>query len=320
MKKIALYFLISTFFIACKNEDSNREAIAAIPVELQIHRFDKEFATAEPSEIPSLKSKYPYLFPKQYPDSVWNNKIKDTLFQLLHKNVDSVFGDFEAEKVELTDFYKHLKFYFPENKVPQIITVISEVDYANKAILTDSLLLLSLDTYLGSEHPFYQGIPRYLGYNLKKENLPVDVATEHASRLVTKKPDRTFLSQMVYWGKIYYLADLFLPDTPEALKLGYHEEELVWAKENETYIWLYFVEGEMLYGTDNTLAERFINPAPFSKFYLEIDQESPGRIGRYLGWRIVDTFMKNNPVSLQELITLDAQTLFEKSKFKPLKP
>lgn len=320
MKKIALCFLIFACFVSCKNEDSNREAIAAIPVELQIHRFDTEFATAKSNEISSLKSEYPYLFPRQYPDSIWTNKIKDTLFQLLYKNVDSVFGDFEAEKVELTDFYKHLKFYFPETKIPQIVTVISEVDYANKVILTDTLLLLSLDTYLGAEHPFYNGIPRYLSYHLKKENLPVDVALEYATQLVNQNSDRTFLSQMVYWGKVYYLVDLFLPDTSEAIKLGYHEEELTWAKENETYIWLYFVEGEMLYSTDNSLTERFINNAPFSKFYLDIDQESPGRIGRYLGWRIVDTFMKNNPVSLRELFTLDAQTLFEKSKFKPLKP
>ncbi len=320
MKKIALGFLIFACFLGCKNEDFNREAIDNSPIELQIHRFDREFAVASPTEIPALKSKYPYLFPKQYPDSIWTNKIKDTLFQLLYKNVDSVFGNFETQKAELTDFYKHLKFYFPRTQIPQIVTVISEVDYANKVILTDRLLLLSLDTYLGSEHPFYEGIPRYLSSNLKKENLPVDVALEYASHLVNQKSDRTFLSQMVYWGKVHYLVDLFLPDKSEALKLGYREEELAWAKENETYIWLYFVNGEMLYSSDSSLTERFINPAPFSKFYLEIDQDSPGRIGQYLGWRIVDSFMKNNPISLQELLTLDAQTLFEKSKFKPLKP
>ncbi|PJB12282.1 MAG: gliding motility lipoprotein GldB [Flavobacteriales bacterium CG_4_9_14_3_um_filter_40_17] len=320
MKKIALCFLIFACLISCKNEDSNRKAIDAIPIELQIHRFDREFATAKPSDIPFLKTKYPYLFPKQYPDSVWTNKIKDTLFQSLYKNVDSVFGDFEMQKKELADLYKHRKFYFSEVKTPQIVTVISEVDYTNKVILTDSLLLLSLDTYLGSKHPFYEGIPRYLSYNLKKENLSVDVAAENAQRLIKQKPDRTFLSQMIYWGKVYYLVDLFLPDKPDATKLGYRKEELEWAKENETYIWLYFIDREMLYSTDSTITERFINPAPFSKFYLEIDQDSPGRIGQYLGWRIVDSFMKNNPVSLQELLDLDAQTLFEKSKFKPLKP
>jgi len=320
MKKIALCFLIFACLISCKNEDSNRKAIDAIPIELQIHRFDREFATAKPSDIPFLKTKYPYLFPKQYPDSVWTNKIKDTLFQSLYKNVDSVFGDFEMQKKELADLYKHRKFYFSEVKTPQIVTVISEVDYTNKVILTDSLLLLSLDTYLGSKHPFYRGIPRYLSYNLKKENLSVDVAAENAQRLIKQKPDRTFLSQMIYWGKVYYLVDLFLPDKPDATKLGYRKEELEWAKENETYIWLYFIDREMLYSTDSTITERFINPAPFSKFYLEIDQDSPGRIGQYLGWRIVDSFMKNNPVSLQELLDLDAQTLFEKSKFKPLKP
>ena len=60
--------------------------------------------------------------------------------------------------------------------------------------------------------------------------------------------------------------------------------------------------------------------APFSKFYLEIDNESPGRIGQYIGWQIVRSFMENNPkVTVQQLIKMDAKTIFEQSKYKPKK-
>jgi uncharacterized protein YjaZ len=67
------------------------------------------------------------------------------------------------------------------------------------------------------------------------------------------------------------------------------------------------------------LANRFINPAPFSKFYLEIDNESPGRVGAWIGWQIVRSYMKNNEVSLKQLLVMDATEIFNNSKYKPKK-
>ena len=64
---------------------------------------------------------------------------------------------------------------------------------------------------------------------------------------------------------------------------------------------------------------RFINPAPFSKFYLEIDNDSPGMVGRYIGWQIVRSYMENNNSTIQKLLTLNAEELLNKSKYKPKK-
>jgi hypothetical protein len=84
-------------------------------------------------------------------------------------------------------------------------------------------------------------------------------------------------------------------------------------------MWRYFIEKKLLYDTDQKLIPRFINPAPFSKFYLEIDNESPGKVGSWVGWQIVRAFMENNEVSLQQLLQMDYKELFEKSKYKPKK-
>ena len=81
---------------------------------------------------------------------------------------------------------------------------------------------------------------------------------------------------------------------------------------------MFFIEKQLLYKTDSQWSERFIEPAPFSKFYLQLDNESPGRIGRWIGWQIVRSFHKQNPnISLQELIKLPFQQIFNKSKYKP---
>jgi uncharacterized protein YjaZ len=116
-----------------------------------------------------------------------------------------------------------------------------------------------------------------------------------------------------------YLKDELLPEYNDAEKIGYLPEQITWCQENESYIWRYFIEKELLYSTDSKLPNRFTNVAPFSKFYLEIDNESPGRVGQWIGWQIVRSFMQNNKVSMQEMIKMDAKELFEKSKYKPKK-
>ena len=84
------------------------------------------------------------------------------------------------------------------------------------------------------------------------------------------------------------------------------------------YIWRYFIERQILYKTDPDLVQRLLEPAPFSKFYLELDNESPGRVGRWIGWQIVKSFMdQKSETSTQELLRMPAQKLFNLSKYKP---
>ena len=124
---------------------------------------------------------------------------------------------------------------------------------------------------------------------------------------------------MVYYGKELYLKDIWLSNVSDAEKIGYTEEEMQWANDNEEDMWRYFIEKELLYKTDPKLAPRFIFNAPFSKFYLEIDNESPGMVGRYIGWQIVRSYMENNTVTVPQLLIKNADEIFKNSKYKPKK-
>ena len=109
-----------------------------------------------------------------------------------------------------------------------------------------------------------------------------------------------------------------MPHEADTIKIAYTEEELVWVQDNELYIWQYFIERQLLYKTDPDLVQRLLEPAPFSKFYLELDNESPGRVGRWIGWQITRSFINQNPeISVDELLKMPAQTLFNSSKYKP---
>ncbi|RLD29849.1 MAG: gliding motility lipoprotein GldB, partial [Bacteroidetes bacterium] len=198
-------------------------------------------------------------------------------------------------------------------------TATSDIDYKNKVLVADSILILELDTYLGSDHPFYGGISKYITKNMKPSMVATDVAAAYSRTFIEVPKQRMLLAQMIFFGKELYLKDLWLPSATDAEKIGYTEAEWRWAQENEEYIWRFLIEKELLYSTDARLPSRFINPAPFSKFNLEIDNESPGMIGRYVGWKIVRAYMKNNDVNLQQLMRQHPEDLFKNSKYKPKK-
>ena len=319
MKQLIVLLIIFSSFYACKKENKIDDEIANIDIDFKVERFDKIFAQSNPEKLPILKQTYPFLFSDRYPDSLWVNRMKDTLQQQLYAETNKVFEDFNDEKQEITQLFQHIKYYFPEFKIPRVITVTSNVDYRNKAIVTDSIVLISLDTYLGEDHEFYDGIQYYIKQNFKASQITPDLATEYAKKYSYQVRKKTFLDEMVYFGKLLYFKDVVLPLKTDAEKIGYTQEKLNWAIANESEIWRNFIENELLYSTDSKLPSRFINPAPFSKFHLELDNESPGRIGQYIGWQIVRAFMKKNDVSLSKMLITNADDIFKQSKFKPRK-
>nr|WP_233131740.1 gliding motility lipoprotein GldB [Robiginitalea sediminis] len=315
-----LAVLAVLWFSGCA--DSKPEVAAEvreIPLELSVQRFDRDFDKMGPSQLPALKQMYPYLFPEQVPDSIWQAKHRDTLQIEIRAQVDSVFADFGPYQADLELFFKHVKYYFPQAPVPKVVTLTSDVDYQNRVILADSLLLLGLDNYLGPGHRFYGNMDRYIAAELRPDYLTSDVASAFAGKVIPPPRDRSFVAQMVYHGKKLYLKDLMMPLAADSVKIRYSADQMQWAKDNEGQIWRYFVERELLYSTDRELGPRFLDPAPFSKFRLVLDNESPGRLGRYIGWQIVRAYAAQHEGTLQTLLEMPGEELFKASNYKPPK-
>src|SRR5690606_15317035 len=114
----ALVFFSILLLASCREGDKTAEAVAKVPLELEILRFDREFAQSGPGELGALKEKYPYLFPGQYPDSVWVAKMADSLQLELSTEVERTFGDFREEALGLESLFRHIKYYFPGHRPP----------------------------------------------------------------------------------------------------------------------------------------------------------------------------------------------------------
>lgn len=318
IKKIIFIFL-TVGVISCGQQSGIEKEIAQVPVDFEVVRFDQKFAAVTVETLPDLKKEYPFLFPERYSDSVWIERVNDSIQLELNTEVDNKFRDFTKKEDQLHNLFQHIKYYFPSFNAPTVITITSEVDYRNKVLVTPEYLFISLDTYLGAEHKFYLGMQTYLKKNFEPNQILPDVAAGYAEKYVPRPESKTFLAHMLYYGKILYLKDLWLPEIEDEEKIGYTLEELEWAKANEEPIWRYFVERQLLFDSDTELYSRFLYPAPFSKFYLELDNESPAKLGQYIGWQIIRQYMESSDASLEEMLGTDAETIFNKANYKPKK-
>ena len=319
MRFFITVFSVLFFFTSCNSDKKNKIDISTIDVNLKIERFDIDFYTSTEENLNDVKNKYPFFFPERITDSISLSKIANKDEQELFAETQKIYNHFSSTEKQLTSLFKHVKYYNPNFKAPKVITMLTNIDYDSRVLFVDSLLIISLDVYLGKNHQFYSDYPIYIRENNTKNHLIVDVANAIISKQISTTNDRSFLEKMINEGKKMYLLDAYLPEIPDKEKIGYEEDKIAWAAINEEQIWMYFIEKKLLYSTDTKLNKRFLENAPFSKFYMEQDNLSPGRIGVWVGWQIVRSYMKHNNVSLQKLLKINPTDLFNKSKYKPKK-
>ncbi|WP_445719461.1 gliding motility lipoprotein GldB [Flavobacterium sp.] len=320
MKQL-LFVLVAITFFSCKEDGKVEEAVAKIPIEFKVERFDRIFWTSKPEDLQKVKEQYPYFFPSHISDSTLINKLKDPLLKELYGEVQLQYPNLGKIELDLEKLFAHVQYYFPKNKTPRVITLINEVDTEGRVFYTDTLALISLDCYLGKDHRFYVDFPEFKKPEMEQNQILPNLVTSFCYGKIAPPADRTLLSAMIYFGKELYVKDKLIPEYSDAVKIGYTETQLQFCQANEYYMWSNLVENKLLYDSNPKNELRFIKPSPFTKFYLEIDNQTPGRVGQWLGWQIVRSYMENNEdVTLDQLLAMDSKSIFENSKYKPKKP
>ena len=233
----------------------------------------------------------------------------DTLIKK-YPNVDFLEKD-------LTIAFEKYKQYFPKKKTLTIITYFSGFNFG--VVTNDTIVAIGLDYFLGKDCSFYKRLnsPEYMrNKNQKKFILPYCFEAIVNNEFGIFDNGNDLLSQMIYKGKIMYLLDVILPQFPDADKLRFSQTQLNWCKENESNIWAYFIDNEILYSSDIKKFNSYINYAPFAK---GMPKESPGRIAYWMGWNIVEAYMnKNKNTTIEQLMeNTNPQEVLRQSGYKP---
>lgn len=231
-----------------------------------------------------------------------------------------IFNDQSLNELEagLTQCMKRFKYHFPKRKLPkQFATCMSGFDY--NFAYPDSIMVVSLDMYLGRENVFYKMLqwPNYQVRLLNKEYmLPDMVRGWMISEFDNGQPVNNLLNNMIQFGKIFYACDALLPDTQDSVKIGYTTSQMNYCNAYEKNIWGYFAANNILYENSLKTIGEYTSDGPFTS---AISKQCPPRIAMWIGWQIVKSYMKNNEnISLEELMEeKDAQKILNKSKYRP---
>ena len=146
-RKFILFTIVITVIACTKNETIDVD-VSDIEAIVKVKRFEQDFYSADSSKLSELKQKYPLLFPPSTPDSIWIAKMSDKDEQELFREVNTRYVDFRKQSAQITDLFKHIKYYYPGFKEPTVFTVMSNIDYQNSVFYDDSLLFISLVVFL----------------------------------------------------------------------------------------------------------------------------------------------------------------------------
>ncbi len=314
----------SFLVISCGKDNRWDVELPQEKVELKITDISKDFFNTSVG-LNTLQSRYPFFFDNSVDNSVWEAQRRDTLEVAVFDSVQKKFTK-STYQDDLKSLFAYYKYYFPKELIPQIYTYSSGLQNVYEPIIygrKEGMLFIAMDGFLGSKSSFYQKerIYPYMAKTMNPHDIAPTVVQAIGREIVPFNPrQQTFVDLMVDEGKKLILADALLPKTSDELKIGYSKEQLDWAIANEGDIWNYFIEQNMIFSNDKTYRERFLQPGPFSKFLNEIETESPGRIGAWIGWQICRKYLDENPdLTLEQFIQQDTQLIFKESKYKPKK-
>ena len=311
MRKILIFSILTLICSACSDKGRfySKEA-ESIPLEVVVQRFDRDFLALDSA---ALAKKYPDFY-QIYVRNILElpalevEKFKaDSAVRALCADVEKEYSSVSDVEKTLTKAFKYYKYYFPEKQVPKVSFHVSGF---NQCVITlPGRVSVSADYYLGKDYPLYATVAyQYEVPYLTRNHLPVDVMLGWLSSEFPTE-DYRLLESMINHGKVMYLLEAFLPEYEMCEILSYSPEQVAWCEEHEKRIWHSIVENKELYSTDWRTIMKYTQPAPFTSGYSQ--EHSPGRLGVYMGWKIVSSFMKaHKDYTLQDLIsTTSAQEI-----------
>lgn len=325
-----IILLIIPILLSCGKTSGDRPDISKIKLKVKIKRLERElFSIKDKDELREFLADYPGLSQHffqidQYPhDSILVNSlyklINDPHIDTLYDETQQIFGNFDDMEDQFEQAFRHVKYYYPDFKAPEIQTIIT--GFGRDLFVSDSLIIIGLDYYLG-ENATYRPleIPDYILQRYSKDYIVPACILLLSQKYNSLNPkDNTMLADMIYYGKSFYFTDKILPDVADSILIGYSTEELQDVNKNQSVVWAHFIENELLYEKSHFIKKKYLEERPKT---LEIGNKAPGRIGIWLGWEIVKRFMEeNDQVTLPQLMEIDdAQRIFTQSKYKPSHP
>ena len=344
MKKI-IYLVCCISLLVCTGckmkrsywENENQ----AEQVHVNIVRFDNDLVRVQQAtidqDIQELYAKYPQFMPMwveifapaadllgvRIYDTTYIREaipayLNDTVigFKQMNALEQRTFTYIDDIQLALDKAFTRVHTLLPDKKIPTVYLFTSGLVQQLVVDTTENIVAVGADMYLGSDYKLYDLVVyNYQKTTMRKECIPVDILYNYLSwNIPDKSKKNRLLDRMIYSGKIMYLLAQVFDEVPEYEVMGWTRYQWNWSVSNEQEIWNLVMDKRDLFKTESLVISNYMNDAPFTS---EVSQDSPGRLGIWLGWRIVESYMEHNrEVTLQQLLDEnDAQKILEESHY-----
>ncbi len=335
-----IILVISVLFTGCKKKDkpvdvtkpklTEEQVEVSKNVEINILRYEQDLFNIDQG---NMKAAFAALYGK-YPENLiaknaWNNNemllsikdfLNDPVIKEIYQDTEAMYADMSWFKKEITPAFTLYLTHFPNEKIPDFCTLVSGIDFQMPQVFGyENTIFICLDMYLGKDNKHYgqAGMPKFISARCEKKYMVTDCFSK--ALVYRHLPDRTLvtlLDNMVDAGKKMLFTQTMFPTTSAQDILGYSKEQYKWATSHESAIWHYLVEKNLVFDNTDNVIRRMMDETPFTR---DFGNDSPGRLGVFIGFQIVQSYMKTHPgTTLKDLMAMnDSQKLLKESGYKP---
>lgn len=331
---IIVLFSSSILFFSC-GSGKDKPDVSHIKTDVTIERFEKSFFSLDTNDLArgmaGLRNEYPRFYPVFFQDILLINPADTANFPIIRQVIASYSGIYDSIQKKYKDLdwlekdlerdFRYVQYYFPQYRLPKVITFMGTLD-APGVVMAPEHLGIGLQQFGGKTFSVYrdpsvqQLYPAYISRRFDKEYMVANSMKAIADDIYPdRSAGRPLIEQMIEKGKSWYLLDKFMPDAPDSVKTGFTQKQLKWASENEGNIWSFIIANENLYTVEPVTIQTYLGEAPFTQ---GMSEASPGNIGQWVGWRIVQQFAeKHKELSVPDVVKTDAKAILEGAKYRP---
>jgi hypothetical protein len=334
-----LPFLFVLSLVACGTHD-NRPNVSGIHVDdIHIVRFDTAFFNIDSNHIEAglfqLNQRYPYFTQDFVANILGAGPMSDTShlafeaarefyvsYLRIRDSLEPKYRQLDWLEKKLQQDFRYVKYYFPKYQLPaKVVSFIGPFDGPGVAMTTYTMGI-GLQSYAGKNFSFYltgkgQDLyPQYISRRFEPEYIDVNCVNAIGEDIFPDNSEgRPLIEQMVTKGRYWWLTGKLMPDAPDSITTGYTKAQLDWCAGNEVAVWNFFLQGTDLYTVDPDIIKNYIGEGPKT---LGMPDLSPGNIGAWVGWRIVQKYVsEHSGITPEELMKVPVRKIFEESKYKP---
>jgi len=321
-KRSSFWLLFATILMSVSCSTNNLKIdVSDIEIDQKVVRFDSMLFASHPDtvlkNVPTIINRYPEFSALYFHRII---EIGDPSRRAFYDMLSLFLSDYDLQMAYLKsqDHYrnfspyfdiihkgfKHYHYYFPDLDIPDIYLMMT--GFNQSVVAAEGILGIGVDKFLGEDARFYDQlqISKYLRRRMMPQALPYESMKGWTmTEFQFNDSVNNLIAHMVYHGKILYLMDAFFPEAHDSIKIAWSGKDVSWSKKSESEVWSYMIDKKILFDNNRMLIKRLVKDAPFT---APFSRQSPGRVGQWIGWQIVRSYMENNAdITIPELMSND---------------